>query len=191
MRTIFTKVSIAEDQTVSDLSNEAPVQDKPFADERSYASPKVMLVTMILLIAALMLTGTMMLYYASTRDGQLVDAAEKQNDSSFSMSTLLEKVRKPDDAAAANPTDITEPENGSSGFSLFGNRSDKVRWPKLKLTGFGTATDGSESFAIINNHHYHQGQLINGKITLQEVRDYDVVVVYMGETNTLTVNVQD
>lgn len=175
---------------MSNLSNEMPFPKEP-VDEENPTSFRVMLFTILLLIAGLLMTGTMMLYYANAQRSELAETAPNTDETSrtaSSISAFFEKMSSESNEAHAGAT------NSNSGVinQLFGGRGgSSANWPKLKLTGFGSATDGSGGFAIINNHQYRKGDLINGKATLIEIRTHDVLMEYMGETNTLSLKISN
>lgn len=187
---------------MSELSNEPSIPEEPLElGEEQAASQGTMLVTMLLLIAGFLLSSAMLLHYgfkaAPSEDGRpgFDLAAFKAKKQAFT--EQLKKAEKPEPAEARQTTETQvataeekKPEP-SGGIKLFGSKGDKVRWPKLKLTGFGSSSEGSGGFAIINDKQYHPGQVIDGKAKVVEIRSQDVVVEYMGETRTLTVNVQD
>jgi len=68
-------------------------------------------------------------------------------------------------------------------------RENTVRWPKLKVTGFGTSTDIDGSFAIINGQRVLLNHYING-VQLVEIRAHDIVVEYKGERRILADELQ-
>lgn len=160
---------------MSEPSNKLKLSEGASLDTGTTSPHGVMLITLLLLIGALLLTGATMLYYAL--DGRPADAS----------------LRRPGPAAeTAPPADhapgsaAREPAAGALS-GLLSRPSGSVRWPKLKLSGFGTSIDGTEAFAIINNRTYYPGDMIEGKATLIEVRAQDVVLEYLGETKTLQV----
>lgn len=167
---------------MSDLSNGLQIPDDSVADKERPTKPAVMLITMVLLISALLLTGAMLLYYSGAKKQGLADS-HNTNESTSGIAAFFKSM-------TSNATTSAESDEASSGsFSLFGNGEGNVRWPKLKLTGYGTRPDGSGGFAIINGHQYQVGQMVNGKVTIIEVREHDVLVEYAGETNSLIVDV--
>ena len=177
---------------MSELSNEPPIPEEAIETEES-SSSWTMFVTMILLIAGLALSSTMMLHYSSKKRGTTDETPEH----TFNVAKLLEKAKtytkdlqKPKEAQPAEPQQAVQTEERGIG-KLFGARTDHVRWPKLKLTGFGSSTEGDGGFAIINGDQVHLGQLIDGKVKLTQIRSLDVVVEYMGESKTLTVDLQN
>ena len=157
-----------------------------------------MLMTIILLIAGLSLSGYMMLHYAKLQNGPLTESAlnDPGNSSELNLqaaSSFFKNLVAPEQKGAKMPASAAIKTDDQSNVidHLFNSRQDSVKWPKLKLTGFGTASDGSGGFAIINNHQYHKGQFITGKTRLLEVRKHDVLVGLNGATKTLTVHVTD
>lgn len=193
---------------MSDLSEDA-LNPEETIEPSPPSSQWPMFITITLLIAALSLTGVMLLHYAEKRvpeEGAAeptlavdekaetsTNQVEKTGFSFASIKNFFSSDDKPEAevAEADGPTPAAEKEASSGGFKLFGDRGANVRWPKLKLTGFGTSTDGSGGFAIINNNQIHPGQLIEGKAKLVEVREHDVLVEYQGEQKSLTVDVKN
>ena len=181
-----------QEPTLSDLSNETPIPEESAPIEETTTSPWTMLITMLLLISGFLLAGTMLFHYSAPKIG--ADGETKKVP--FDLATLkakgksfVEKVKLPEKSVVEEPA-IAAGSEESAVSKLFGSRSDNVRWPKLKLTGFGSATTGDGDFAIINGKQVHLGQLIDDKVRLQLIRSHDVVVEYMGETKTLTVDVK-
>lgn len=169
---------------MSDLSNTPELQDELY-NGREAPSPGAMLFTMLLLISGLLLTSMLMINHVSKAKME-----SGENVSGFSELIAQAKAM----TARVESPQTVEPEAAPQSSTL-GNfkkmvSTEKVRWPRLKLTGFGTSSDALESFAIINGDHVHPGQIVD-KVTVVEVRAHDVVVEYMGEQKTLTVNVQD
>jgi hypothetical protein len=150
-----------------------------------------MLITMVLLIAGLLLATVLMVNHVNKTKA---DSGEQ----GLGFSELVAKatammVREPSpqtEEPAAAPTPQTSPLDNLKNMVSSAGSSDKVKWPRLKLTGFGTSSDALESFAIINGEQVHPGQMVD-KVEVVEVRGHDVVVEYMGERKTLTVDVQD
>ena len=175
---------------MSDLSTDIPQPDHQGFEPEKNSHPGVMLVTMLLLTAALGLTGTMMLDYAKSR-GAFARTDDGTSETEISpAASLLKSFEKSTAQEAEQETAVEETDNGSPISDLFGNRDGTVRWPKLELTGFGVSPNGNDSFAIINEHLYHPGQKINGKVMLVEIQSHAVKVEYQGETRMLTVDTQ-
>jgi len=182
---------------LSELSNEPEITDDPLEMESGPPAQGTMVVTLLLLIAGFLLSSAMLFHYGLKRvagDG----AAE------FNLAAWATQFASPTDQPKKPQAPIKEPaptqntvaenakESGGGGIGkLFGGQSDRVKWPKLKLTGFGSSTDGQGGFAIINAKQYHPGQMIDEKVTVVEIRSQDVVVEYGGETRTLTVDLQN
>jgi hypothetical protein len=181
-----------QELSVSELSKEPPIPDEPIESEGP-AARGIMLVTMLLLIAGFLMTGIMLFHYGykakhpDTPFPALPLASLKEKGKAYA--AKLKPPEKAEAVAEAEQPAETKPADAGLG-KLFSGRGDSVRWPKLKLTGFGSSTDGGGGFAIINGDQVHPGQLIDGKVKLVEIRAQDVVVEYMGETQTLTVDVQ-
>ena len=175
---------ISEDLSVSELSKDISNNENTFTDEKTLISSRSMLITIVLLISSLVLTSAMMLHYAAgTPESDDMEAEQEASPSLKAFSELFARKETTNAAAA------TDPDSRSPINRLFGGDTDSVRWPKLELTGFGRAADRTESFAIINRKQYYPGQLINDKVALIDILGHGVVVAYMGETNTITVNV--
>ncbi len=177
---------------MSELSNELQRLDNSENETGKAVAPAVMLVTMVLLIAVLLFTSLMMVHYsgaskalagASTDEGtHTAPQAEQTVPIAEQAGALIRSLK-------GNDSEKEQAEEKSGRLvGLFGNREGGVRWPRLELTGFGTSINRRESFAIINDHQYHPGQLINGKVTLVDVQDHYVVVECQGETRNLTVD---
>ena len=154
--------------------------------ERS--SSRVMITTMLLLISGLILTSVILLHYAfdmqSNGDGSRI--------SLFNFEGLIEQGRawsaKSESIQAQEAAEPAEQEAGDSTVKrLFSGGSDgSVRWPKLKLSGFGKSSDAEGAFAIINGRHVLVNTYLD-EVKLIEVRTYGAVVEYRGERKYLTV----
>ncbi len=174
-----------------DLENHSPTPEND--DGQKPVSPGIMLTTMLLLITGLLLSSILMLYHAMERkDGKSPD---------LNLGTLLEHAKtqaaKPQKAVhpakpqkTVQPAADREPKQKQPAIKeiLSGGSEKKVKWPKLKLSGFGSSADGG--FAIINNQEVFLGQNI-GKVKLVEVRHHGIVVEYMGERKTLSVDIKN
>ena len=179
---------------MSDLSTPPEIQDET-NDGREAPSPWTMLITMLLMIAGLLLASIMMMNHVNKTKGE-------SGGKGLGFSGLAEKAKSltvrvpPQKTVESVATPSPQPTPQSSSIEKLKKMvssaasSDKVRWPRLKLTGFGTSTDKLESFAIINGEQVHPGQIVD-KVHVVEVRAHDVVVEYMGERKTLTMDVQD
>ena len=73
-----------------------------------------------------------------------------------------------------------KPSNSKEGSSS----NQKIRWPRLTLSGLGMPSKGHKAFAIINHHHVCVGDSING-VTLIQIMDEEVVVKYKNEVHHL------
>lgn len=173
---------------MSELKNKLSQPDATPEIEKRSSNPAVMLITMLLLISALVLTGILMLNQVKTNNPELAEKADGTTETS-----LAQQAKAFLNSVTTNATSdpVKESATGGDGFSIFGSRDGHVRWPRMKLTGYGTRPDGSGGFAIINGHQYQIGQTISGKVKLVDVREYDVLVEYMGETNSLIVDVNN
>ena len=175
---------------MSDLSNTPEIQEEMY-DGQEVSAPWSMLVTMLLLIAGLLLASMLMMNHVSKMKTESGEQA--LGFSELIAKAKAVKIRVPSQQTV-EPAQVPSRQNSpivdlKKMVSSTGS-SEKVRWPKLKLTGFGTSTDGLESFAIINGEHLHPGQLV-GKVTVLEVRAHDVIVEYKGAQKILTVDVND
>jgi hypothetical protein len=174
---------------VTELSNEnaLPETDLEHEDRKS---PWTMLVTMILLSAGLLLSGAMLLNRAQgeiqTTNASAAGLAAFLNNGK----TLLSEAKNK--AAQQKESDLlAENTNGDEGVGRFFQRqTGTVRWPKLKLTGFGSSTDGASGFAIINGQHVIAGQQIS-KVTVIDIGAQSVMVEFKGEQRTLSVDPTD
>lgn len=150
-----------------------------------------MLTSMILLISGLILSSAMLIHYTKKKTGSTASP-------SFSFSELFKKGKtlsaqvkakaveeKKQAALTEEPKDTKATESGIKQF--FSRNNSTVRWPKVKLTGFGKSSDGESGFAIINDKHIIVGQKIS-KVTLIEIGVNSVVVEYKGERKTLAVD---
>ena len=164
----------------------------PGTDEGNSAdetSPLVMLMTLLLLIAGLLFASILMIQHtmvAQTTDGERLFSLDSLRSAGSSW------VSRPIAAASqANDTESTSPTTLDELKQLVSERSsDTLKWPRLKLTGFGSSKEGSDNFAKINGNLVHPGEYV-GKVRLVEVRSSDVVVEYMGEYKYLTVELED
>ena len=168
---------------MSDLSKDPPIQENRAA-EPAHAPAKVMLFTMLLLIATFTLTSAMLLFYAFDR------TKSDTGNRAFNLASLMDKEK----AAYADQFKKPAPETGQDepgGIKeRFSGSAEKVKWPKLELMGFGHSNTGAGGFAIINGKQLLPNQYL-GKVKLIEVRNHDVVVECMGERKNLSVRVQD
>jgi hypothetical protein len=177
---------------VTDLINDPPQPDEE-PNTNKPSSPWVTLVSMVLLIAALLLTSAMLFDYAMSAKG---GGSDKPG---FGMAGLLDKskeiagkirIPKKTDAEQTSASTNTPSAKGSGIAKLFsGNKDKPIKWPKLKLTGFGRSIQGDGDFAIINGKKILAGQDV-GDVKLIEIRSQDVLLEYKGEHKTLTVDIK-
>ena len=175
---------------MTEMSKTPPIPENDnIAQEPS--SPWVMLISMLLLISLLVLSSAMLVHYAMDgKEGTIKESV-------FKFAKLMEKGAEP----SARPEQIEEQKKTENGkvasvaskpsdsaikrfFSVRGNGT--VRWPKLKLSGFGIPSNGEVGFAIINGKHVVAGSTVNGA-TLVKILEHGVLVEYKGETKTLIV----
>jgi len=171
------KAPMRKERGVDTIDKEDGMPEEGAAAERTPSG--IMLASMLLLIAGFLLTGILFLAHAPKRSAHGLARPVAQGRSFF------DALRRPPKAAPAaedeGPADPKPPPK---------RPPDKVKWPKLKLTGFGSSTGGTGGFAIINGKQIHPEQTVEG-VTLREIRAHDVVVEYMGERRTLTVEARD
>lgn len=178
---------------MSDLSKDVPLSDELVNGANANTSQRAMLITMILLVSGLLLTSTMMLYHSNKQNTAPTKANtdhETPKELGLKTASFIKGFRR---KVSKEESESIPDANLRAGVmdQFFGNRNNSARWPKLKLTGFGTSTDGSGGFAIINNHKYKIGERINGKVTLLDIRKHNVLVEWSGETKILTVDTAD
>jgi hypothetical protein len=161
--------------------NDATVRKRP--------SPWVMLITMLLIISGLIVSSALLLDYAA----DLYAQDEHADASPFDLDGLIEQGRKwskqekhenlPD---ASAPQEKEEHDSAVKRF-FSGTDNETVRWPKLKLTGFGTSSDAEGAFAIINGRQVLVNTSID-EVKLIEVHTHGAVVEYKGERKILTLD---
>lgn len=164
-------------------------------------SAGVMFTTILLLIGGLLLTSAMFIHYGfggTDENGESISGLTRawERAKSTPASPPVNSESNETVAAAPHPANApattTQPDAvvKSSGFSLKDifskNSNGSVRWPRLKLAGFGRPSDGEIGFAIINGKHVVEGSTISG-VTLVEILEHGAVVEYKGETKTLIV----
>jgi hypothetical protein len=175
---------------VNDLTNHPEIKEEIY-DGQEASSPWSVLVTMLLLIAGLLLTSILMINH-------LGKVKSESGESPFVFSELIAQAKEmaawipPPQAEQPDGTEApqTSPLDNLKKMATSAGSSDKVRWPRLKLSGFGTSTDGLDNFAIINGEQVRPGQIVD-KVTVLEVRSRDVLVEYKGEQKILTMDVND
>ncbi len=178
-----------------ELNKEPDIREN---DAEATSSPGVMLTTILLLIGGLLLTSSMLIHYG-------MGTTDENGESTSGLTHLLEMAKgkptgSPMDSEAngsatlppASPAKAQDAVDKSSGFSLrnlFAGGGN-VRWPRLKLTGFGQPSRGKVGFAIINGKHTIEGGTIKG-VTLVKILDQGVQVEYKGETKTLIIEMTE
>lgn len=174
---------------MSDLIDSNPMDDENITDGQEEHASWNMLVTMLLLIIGFLFASVLLLQ-------QTISTRTSDGEPIFQMSTIIEKVSQTRDKLSPAPkTPVAEESEEKSSpldnlKQMVANQTgEKVRWPRLKLTGFGTSSDGTE-FARINGDVVYPGGY-SGKVKLVEVRTHDVIVEYKGERKTLTLELED
>ncbi len=167
---------------MSDLSAIPTLPDNENA-EPGHRSPWGVLAAMIVLIVALLSTSATMLYFVWKK-------GEETAGSSLHLSSLMEHgkgyastlhvAKTPPATAQVEHENLTEPAPPPKS-----GRKGNIKWPRLKLTGFGSSSDGTDGFAIINGNQVFLNQSM-GKVRLIAVHAHDVVVECQGEQKTLT-----
>ena len=171
---------------MTELSNDPSIQEDDAGAERT-PSTGVMLVSILLLIAGFLLASAMLIHYGP--GGKTGNGCPMPG-----FAQTLEKAKgrvAPAETDAGTPTPdnpptaVSKPKDGET--KGFFRRSRSVRWPRLKLTGFGIPADGEIGFAIINGKHVVEGGEANGA-TVVEILEHGVRVEYKGETKTLAID---
>ncbi len=175
---------------MSDLIDGSPLPDENGELEQEEHSTWAMFLSILLLIAGFLLASALLIQ-------QTLSANNADGEPIFQLSQLIEKGKEMGSRPAAEPVASATTTNEANTSALASIKQmvnlptgETVRWPKLKLTGFGTSTDGAEGFAIINGDLIHPGETTR-KVTLVEIRSHDVIVEYKGERKTLTVGMED
>ncbi len=174
---------------MTELKNEPPISELENEPSKS-PSHGVMLISILLLISALLLSSVMLVHYAS------IGTKRSETIPMFTFSKFFEKGKSVSTPLATNrvqkavvkTADTPELKPKESPFSkLFGDKDSKlIRWPKLKLTGFGKSTDGEGGFAIINGKQILLNNQIE-KATVVEIHTHGVLMEYKGEQKLLSV----
>ena len=173
---------------MTELSNEPTFQEDDPGTERKTA-PGVMLISILLLIGGFLLASAMLIHYGT-------EGRDKTGNPRPGFSQNLEKVKSmvagaetnPENPAPAQPLETaSKPKEADSKKSFFSKQSGKVRWPRLKLAGFGLPAEGEDGFgfAIINGKHVTVGNTVSG-VKLAEILEHGVRVEYKGESKTLS-----
>lgn len=184
---------LQKEYIVTDLPTDLPDLSSPEKIPPA-RSPWIMLSIMTILILVLLIGSGALLYFALKKGDKLPETNFKLGQL-FQKKPPAEQVESPrtDGGAEQGVAPISEKEKMATEPSQKAEEKNppkkekKVRWPKLKVTGFGRSTDGKGGFAIINGEHVFLNQQIS-KATLVEVREHDVVVELEGEQKTLTVD---
>lgn len=173
---------------MSDLTNSDPIEEDSVDGQETHSSWS-MGFTMLLLIAGFLFASALLVR-------QTLSARNVDGEPLFQLSQFLEKGKELAARAQTRTPAVSDEEEGkSSPFEDIKQivniqPSENVRWPRLKLTGFGKSTESNEGFAIINGDLVHPGEYA-GKVKLVDIRSHDVVVEYKGEQKTLTVGMDN
>lgn len=183
---------------MTELNNE-PAFHENDNEAHPPAAPRVMFITILLMISGLLLTSVMLIHYglkSTDENGQPISGLSNIKTMLKSKPAPPQSDPKPR-ASVPAPQPVEPPENTEKTtsskpegfniknlFSMAGNGN--VRWPRLRLTGFGLPATGEAGFAIINGKHIAEGSTING-VVLVEILAEGVVVQYKGETKKLIV----
>lgn len=156
------------------------------------SSPWVMLITMLMMIAGLILSSAMLMRYAmdgkeGTPGISIFDFAKLLEEGKDFSSKAQADNRHGETGSMSSAPTVSNPSDSSiRRFFPGGGDDGTVRWPKLKLSGFGKATDTEADFAIINGKYVLVNTSI-GEVKLVEIRAHGAVVEYKGEQKVLTV----
>lgn len=165
--------------------NPSSEQDPKIAPEETH-SPWVMLVTLLLLIGALLLSSAMLVHYAHLRRGGSKDSGPVLAGMAEKGSAFVAKLKHQpkEEPTATTPEAVVD--TTAAIMKLFPSTNDGVKWPKLKLLGFGKGVAAEDGFAIINGKQIMVGGQL-GDVKVIEIRTHGVVVELQGEQKTLTV----
>lgn len=150
------------------------------------SSPWVMLISMVLLIGLLILSSALLVQFA-------IDKAGPAEDDGIELANFIEQGKafaeglRTEKDPEASPDEVQKTTPTESGVRNFFSGNGSVRWPKLKLTGFGSSTDEDGGFAIINGKQVLLNTYI-GDVKLVEIQAHGAVVEYQGEHKLLTVD---
>lgn len=185
-----------------ELNNEPTLREDD-NDAEATASRGVMFTTILLLIGGLLLTSVMLIHYGlkgTDENGETISGLTRfaaMIKSAPAKDSMDPATQAPSPQALSSAAPINTQNTGVTSSSRFSfknlfskNGSGSVRWPRLKLAGFGLPSDGEVGFAIINGKHVIEGSTINGAM-LKEILAHGVVVEYKGETKTLIVEMTD
>ena len=178
---------------MTETSTPPPAPENDNITPASSSSPWVMIISMLLLISGLILSSAMLMHYAmggkeGTAKGFTFDFTklmEKGKDFSAKAQTTKKQAtteNEPPVATDSKPVDSIF----KKFFSRGGDRA--IRWPKLKLTGFGTPSGSDAGFAIINGKQIVVGGTVNGA-ALVRILEYGVLLEYKGERKVVIVEV--
>ena len=150
------------------------------------SSPWVMLISMLLLIGLLTLSSALLMQYVVDKggdaDGNGIDFA-----GFLAKGKALSEGIQAEKEPGETPTEVQGSKASDPTVRNFFSGSSTVRWPKLKLTGFGSSTDEEGGFAIINGTPVLLNTYI-GDMKLVEIQAHGAVVEYKGEHKLLTVD---
>jgi hypothetical protein len=161
--------------------------NKDGIQERS--SPWMMIFTLLLLISGFILSSVLLLNY----DDSLQARHEGAGASIFELAAQFgqggNRTMQTESEPIPEKSVEDEPEALDSAVRRFfsGGNDGSVRWPKLKLTGFGKSSDAEGAFAIINGRQVLVNTCIDD-VKLIEVRTHGAVVEYRGERKMLTLD---
>jgi hypothetical protein len=160
------------------------------ADEHN-AEQSTMLISTLLLIAGLLLTSILLLdtglahkNFPNQKNIKLSQTLEK---ATGMLTYAKTKLATPPPLPSSQANTSGTKGDGILGFTFKEKNKDKngVRWPRLKLSGFGKAAEGETGFAIINKNRINVGDTTSGA-TLVKILDQGVELEYKGATRILT-----
>lgn len=176
---------------MSEKNNSSTHLHENHLDGKRNAAPGAMLVSILLLIGGLLLTSAL-----------LLDSGLANKESPFPSKHIIfsQTLKKTEEIIAYAKTKSANrapiPSSQASTFEIKGKNilnfsfkekdGNGVRWPRLKLSGFGKATANKTDFAIINGNRIKIGDSIRGA-TLIKIVDQGVELEYQGATKILTI----
>lgn len=181
---------------MTELNNEPAILEND-SDTESTVSAGVMFTTILLLIGGLTLSSAMLIHYGfkgTAENGESISGLTRawemaKNKPSENKTGEEASLPIPQTPPADSPATTQASEEKPTGFNLkdlFSKEGRPIRWPRLKLSGFGLPSDGEVGFAIINGKHVVEGGMI-GDVMLLEILGHGVEVGYKGETKILIV----
>ncbi|MEN7972992.1 MAG: hypothetical protein ABFR47_04065 [Verrucomicrobiota bacterium] len=181
----------------------------PAAEESKFtmtqSSPWLTFISMLLLIALLALSSTMLIYYASADSEKeainpILEFALRQTQRKDPPDAIQTASQNQDLNASLDSSGTTNQsqQNSTSNNSqppfteslinkFFPKKGNgKIHWPKLEISGLGFPSENKAGYAIINGKLVVEGHAIKDA-TLVKILEHGVLIEYKGETKTLAV----